>query len=51
VCSQYELIFKASEGMVKSFTIKGFEIPIEAIFNKKANLRALAVLLSKPPKN
>jgi Uma2 family endonuclease len=50
VRGHYELIFKASEGTIKSFTIKGFEIPIASVFNKKANLQALQVLLSKPPK-
>jgi len=45
VRGQYELIFKASEGTIKSFSIKGFEIPIEAIFDEKANLKALRDLL------
>lgn len=45
VRGQYELIFKASEGTIKSFTVKGFEIPIEAIFDEKANLMALRNLL------
>lgn len=45
VRGQYELIFKASEGTIKSFMVKGFEIPIAAIFDEKANLKALRDLL------
>ncbi len=45
VRGQYELIFKSSEGNIKSLVIKGFEIPIAAIFEKKANLKALKQLM------
>ncbi len=45
VRGEYELFFKASDGTIKSFTIKGLEIPVGAIFEKKANLKALRQLM------
>ncbi len=47
VRGEYDLIFKAPTGIIKSFTIKGFEIPIEAIFEEKANLKALRQVLGE----
>ena len=43
---EYELILKSGEGTLKSTTIKGFAIPIAAIFNESKNLEALTALLS-----
>jgi len=35
---EYKEIKKSNDGTIKSFVIKGFEIPIQAIFNKKLNV-------------
>ena len=43
---EYELILKSGEGTLKSTTIKGFAIPIAAIFDESKNLEALTALLS-----
>lgn len=37
----YDLIFKSSEGSVKSFVIDGFQIPVRAIFDEAENLKAI----------
>lgn len=37
----YDLIFKSSEGLVKSFVIDGFQIPVRAIFDEAENLKAI----------
>lgn len=42
---RYELLFKADHGTVRSFVIEGFEIPVQAIFDKRLNLKALADIL------
>ena len=42
---EYELILKASSGNIKSKAIKGFEIPITAIFDEDKNLEVLASIL------
>lgn len=41
----YELVFKADKGNIESAVLEGFSIPIEAIFDKKANMAALITLL------
>lgn len=41
----YTLQLKSNSGKIKSVAIKGFEIPIEAIFNKKTNLEVLKKLM------
>jgi len=38
---EYELIKKTDSGTIKSIEIKGFEIPVKAIFNEQENLKAL----------
>jgi Uma2 family endonuclease len=43
---KYELVFKANKGDLESPVLKGFSIPVEAIFDKKANIAALTRLLS-----
>ncbi len=43
---EYELILKSGEGTLKSSTIKGFAIPIAAIFDETKNLETLTALLS-----
>ena len=43
---EYELILKSGEGTLKSSTIKGFAIPIAAIFEETKNLETLTALLS-----
>ena len=42
----YELILKSSNGEIESFAVKGFKIPIQAIFDKAVNLNVLAKLLA-----
>jgi len=39
---EYEMILKTNHGTLKSFAIKGFEVPIEAIFDGELNQRTLA---------
>jgi Uma2 family endonuclease len=41
----YELLLKSNNGVIKSKTIEGFEIPITAIFNENENLKVLKELL------
>ncbi len=41
----YELILKAGSGIIESKAIKGFSIPIEAIFDEDKNLEAVENLL------
>jgi len=41
----YELNLKASEGRVTSVAVKGFKIPIKAIFDEQENLKTLRKLL------
>jgi Uma2 family endonuclease len=43
---RYELKLKSSNGTIKSEVITGFEIPIQAIFDKKLNIIALKGLLA-----
>lgn len=42
---KYELVLKATDAIVKSEAIQGFEIPIRAIFEEQANVAALQKLL------
>lgn len=42
---KYELVFKADKGDVESTVLQGFNVPIAAIFDKKANMEALIKLL------
>ena len=42
---QYELILKAAEGNIKSFTMAGFQIPIQAVFDEVLNLEMLKKLM------
>ena len=41
----YELHIKAEIGILKSTTIKGFELPIRAIFDQQENLIFLKTLV------
>lgn len=41
----YELVFKSDKGNIKSTVLQGLSIPIEAIFDKKANMAAMVKLL------
>ncbi len=43
---KYELKLKSSNGTIKSDVITGFEIPIQAIFDKKLNVVALKKILA-----
>jgi Uma2 family endonuclease len=43
---RYELKLKSSNGTIKSEVITGFEIPIQAIFDKKLNVIALKNMLA-----
>ena len=43
---EYELILKSGEGTLKSSIIKGFAIPIAAMFEETKNLETLTTLLS-----
>jgi Uma2 family endonuclease len=38
---EYELVLKSSQGEVASFAMKGFRIPIAAIFNEAENLKVI----------
>ncbi len=38
---EYKLILKSGNGTVTSFAVKGFQIPIQAIFNEAENLKVL----------
>ncbi len=42
----YDLMLKSGSGTVKSVAVKGFEIPIRAIFDGAENLQALRTILS-----
>jgi len=44
---KYELLLKAKSGTIESQVLPGFEIPIQAIFDKDLNLQMLNNLLSK----
>jgi Uma2 family endonuclease len=41
----YELILKASEGHIKSYVLKGFQIPIQAVFDENLNVETLKRLM------
>ena len=41
----YELILKASEGIIECTPIKGFKIPIKAIFDEEVNMETLAKII------
>ena len=43
---RYEMIIKARTGTIASIAVKGFEIPIRAIFDKDENLKALRAILA-----
>lgn len=43
--NHYELILKANEGTLKSFVMKGFQIPIQAIFDEAINVETLKKLM------
>jgi Uma2 family endonuclease len=45
--SKYELLLKAKDGMISSLALKGFSIPIRAIFHRKENAIALRQILEK----
>lgn len=38
---KYELGLKSNNGIIKSFVVNNFEIPIQSIFNNEENLKAL----------
>ena len=42
---KYELVKKSNNGEIESYAVKGFKIPIEAIFDKGINLRVLGGFL------
>ena len=46
VDGQYELTMKVQTGLLHSFAVAGFEIPIRAIFDEDENQRALAQIVS-----
>jgi Uma2 family endonuclease len=41
----YELVYKSSQGMIKSVVVKGFEIPIRAIFDADINFEVLQKMI------
>jgi Uma2 family endonuclease len=43
---KYELILKSNNGQIKSEVVFGFEIPIEAVFNRKINYEPLIQLMA-----
>ncbi|MFY8001634.1 MAG: Uma2 family endonuclease [Candidatus Kapaibacteriota bacterium] len=44
---KYDLLLKAKDGMISSLALKGFSIPIRAIFHRKENSIALRQMLEK----
>ena len=42
----YQLIIKAADGMIASTAVKGFEVPIRAIFDTKIRLETLKEILA-----
>ena len=42
----YDLMLKSGSGRVKSVAVKGFEIPVRAVFDGAENLQALKTILS-----
>ncbi|MEZ4770806.1 MAG: Uma2 family endonuclease [Caldilineales bacterium] len=43
----YDLVIKAATGLVSSFTVAGFEIPVRAIFDPAANQETLQTLIAR----
>jgi Uma2 family endonuclease len=41
----YELVYKSSQGMIKSVVVKDFEIPIRAIFDAEINFEVLQKMM------
>ena len=41
----YQLILKSGEGHIRSFAVKGFVIPIPAIFDEDVNMQTMAAIL------
>jgi Uma2 family endonuclease len=41
----YELVYKSSQGMIKSEVVQGFEIPIRAIFDADINFEVLQKMM------
>lgn len=46
VNGKYELLLKSDNGIITSQVIKGFSIPVQAVFDGKENLKALSGLVS-----
>jgi Uma2 family endonuclease len=42
---KYELLMKSGSGMLKSQVLNGFDIPVQSIFDKDENLKALQKIL------
>ena len=42
---EYELLLKSSEGNIKSFVIKDFQIPIQSVFDEAINIETLKKLM------
>jgi Uma2 family endonuclease len=42
----YDLVLKSNDGNIESQVIKGFTIPIHAVFNEEINLQSLSKLIS-----
>ena len=42
---QYELLLKSSEGNIKSFVMKDFQIPIQSVFDEVINIETLKKLM------
>ena len=47
---QYELVIKATNGTIRSFTVAGFEIPVRALFDNATNQAALKTILAEVQK-
>jgi hypothetical protein len=45
--NRYELALKSSNGSIKSTVIKGFEIPIRAVFDEELNFEILQKLMQE----
>ena len=43
---KYELVLKSTQGIISSQVVKGFNIPIEAIFDSSENRKVLRLILT-----
>lgn len=49
VDGQYQLILKASKGIIHSFALPGFTMPIQAAFDETINMQEMAAIFQSQP--